>query len=730
MSAVSDPTATSHADAHVEQFQPGEETIESAAGTNGHDVAEAAPEATEAVRAAPLIPPSGPLPFPFPPILRTRLVRGRYRSTNLGYQLELRVDVGGSRPMNRFSADFFSVNGGTTAYFGSFRVDSPTITTTAAQIVLEGLGTFTWAAGAPYVRVTIPRVTIFNPPAAATVQFITPPSTPGATYTCPFVSPYFRTVQWEQDYVAGTVPFVSYDTAGLPKPAGSPGGVLDVPAAYGLAGIEMLASGRRNAIPVSAAGADGVWTDAELHAAMVANFSLWANVPQWKVWLLVATTHSAGARGIMFDYSDPHQRQGCAVFYDAIKGTAPYDQRAQLRTYVHELGHCFNLLHSWQKNLAKPPAPLGPNNGLGDLSWMNYTWQYQPAVGPGGDAAYWAAFPFQFTDNELIHLRHGLYNNVIMGANPFGTGAADIDGDLFAPPVEDRSGLALDLRTKGTFAYGEPVVAELKLSATDTRGVVTHGYLHPKDDYAVIAIRQPSGRTVLYKPMLRRCMDEDRERRVEPGKALYESAFIGHGSHGAYFDQPGRYALRAMYTAADGSKIVSPIAELRVRAPLTAKDEEVGELLMGDEQGQLLSLLGSDSPHLKAGRDALEEVASKHAKHPLAAFAKLALGVNDARDFKQITPDKQIVVRAAEPAAAVERLTAVEQASTGDAGVDNITLNYVMRTRARAEAKTDLKVAERTLDSMAKVFKARGLKPEIVDRVSEQAAATKAELKE
>jgi hypothetical protein len=152
--------------------------------------------------------------------------------------------------------------------------------------------------------------------------------------------------------------------------------------------------------------------------------------------------------------------------------------------------------------------------------------------------------------------------------------------------------------------------------------------------------------------------------------------------------------------------------------------------MLGDEQGQLLSLLGSDSPFLKRGRDALHEVATKHAKHPLATYARLALGVNDARDFKQITPDKQIVVRSANTADAVAHLEAVEQASSGDAGVDNITLNYVMRTRARAEAKTDIKAAKATLDSMPKVFKARGLKPEIVDRVAEQAAATKAELKE
>ncbi|SRR6266404_630176 len=121
-----------------------------------------------------------------------------------------------------------------------------------------------------------------------------------------------------------------------------------------------------------------------------ANFSLWADVPLWRVYTLVATSFTGGGvRGIMYDASDSHQRQGMAVFYDAIQGTDAASQRAQLRTYVHELGHCFNLLHSWQKNLANPPQPLGPNGGLGDLSWMNYTWKYQPSPpAPGGDAAY------------------------------------------------------------------------------------------------------------------------------------------------------------------------------------------------------------------------------------------------------------------------------------------------------------------------------------------------------
>jgi hypothetical protein len=728
VTAISDPTVAAIADAVVTEYEAGGDVAQDGPLRNGelrHDEPDAAVATATATQAAAPVPQPAP-PFP---ILRKRLVRGRYRSGGAGYQLELRVDVGGNRSMNRFSADFFYLGGGTESYFGSFHVDAPTITTTATEVRLEGLGTFTWAAGAPYVKVTIPRRTIFQPPAPATVQFVTPPSTPGASYTCAFASPYFRTVLWEQDSVAGAVPFVSYDTAALPTPAGSPSGVLDVPAAYRLAGIEVLASGTPNVIPVAAAGSDAKWTDAELHAAMVTHFSLWADVPQWKVWLLVATEHVGGYRGIMFDYTDTHQRQGCAVFYNQIQGSAPYDQRAQLRTYMHELGHCFNLLHSWQKNLADPPQPLGDNNGFGDLSWMNYTWQYQPSSGPGGDAAYWAAFPFQFTDNEVIHLRHGLYNNVVMGANPFGRGAAEVDPELFAAPTQDRSGLALEVRAKRSVAYGEPVVAELKLSSTDTRGAVTHGFLHPNDDFVAIAIRQPSGRTVLYRPMLRHCADEHREVRVDPDGALYESAYIGYGRDGAYFEQPGRYAIRAAYVAADGSRIVSPVTEVRVRPPVSAGDQEVGELLMGDEQGQLLALLGSDSEHLSAGKAALEELLDKHGDHPLATFARLTKGVNAARAFKRLTADKQVIVREPEPHVSTAELKQVEEASKGGAGVDNITLNMVLRTRARAEARAgDTDKAIATLDAMPGVFEAQGLKPQVIETVRRQAAQAKAEL--
>jgi hypothetical protein len=669
----------------------------------------------------------------FPPLIKKRLVRGRYRSAGIGFQLDLRVDVDGVRPMKRVSGDFFQITGGTTKYFGSFVVNAPTVVTTATEVKIEGLGTFTWIAGAPFVRVTIPRVTVLSPAKPATVQFVTPPSTPGATYLCPFASSFFRTVQWEQDSVAGVVPFLSYDTGLLPEPPSSPARVLTVPKAYAEAGIELQVAGAPDVIPIGEAGAGATptWSDSELHNAMVHHFSLFANVPQWRVWLLIATSHDGGYRGIMFDYTDAFQRQGCAVFYDAIKGTDAASQRAQLRTYVHELGHTFNLLHSWQKNLAVPPQPLGPNGGLGDLSWMNYTWKYQPpAPAPGGDAAYWAAFPFQFTDNELVHLRHGLYKDVIMGANPFGKGAAEIDPELFDEPIVNTSGLELELRAKDAFEYGEPVVVELKLSTTDLRGVDTHGYLHPNDDFVTIAIRQPSGRTILYRPLLRRCADEARTIRLDSIRpAAYDSAYIGFGRDGFNFEQPGQYALRAQYVANDGSRVISPVLHLRVRPPTSREDAEVGELLMGEQQGQLLYLLGSDSDALEGGNEALDVLLDRHSDHPLAVYARLVKGINAQRDFKNLTADKKLEVRSANPEESIDLLTAVEQASAADQGIDNITLNMAMRTAARAAARAGRpEQAAETLDRMVEIFTDKGVNPAVLRTVTEQAEATKAGL--
>ncbi|MEU1406031.1 hypothetical protein ABZ471_27360 [Streptomyces sp. NPDC005728] len=658
-------------------------------------------------------------------------VSGRYRSTEGEKLLELRVDVDGPRPMGRISGDFFQTSGATTNYVGSFVVEAPSVVSGDGVVKLAGRGKFSFPAVSPHVEVAVVVDPVAAPrPGPATVQFSNDGAAPSATYLCTFASPHFRTVQLEQDSVAGTIPFVSYNTGSLAQPPSSPARVLNVPAAYAEAGIQMQIAGTPDVISTGAAGPDLKWNDAELHNAMVNHFSLWRDAPLWQVWQLVATAYEdSTVRGIMFDFGGSFQRQGCAVFHNLIQGDDPVSRRAQLRTYVHELGHAFNLLHSWDKNSADPPQPLGPNGGLGDLSWMNYVQNYKPLPpAPGGAAAYWAEFPFQFTDSELVHVRHGFYRDVVMGGNPFGVGAAEVDADLFGDPVIDHSGLTLELRSKETFRLGEPVVVELKLATSDLRGCTTFSRLHPKDGYVNIAIRPPSGQVKAYRPALIRCADGDDQTVLDTARpAIYDSAYIGYGRDGLYFQQPGRYQLRAQYCAADGSRVISQVHQLTVRAPHSDEDENVADLMLGDEQGTLFYLLGSRSESLTSGNEALGQVLERYSDHPLAVYPRLVKGFNAARDFKDLTADKTLRIRCGNPDESISELNRVVNASTGDQGVDNITLGQVMRRLAHVAAEAgDPQRATQVMDRMVDVFRGKNLNPHVMREIETQAEQTKA----
>jgi hypothetical protein len=578
--------------------------------------------------------------------VRKRLVRGRYRSTGTPTWVELRVDVDGQRPMKRVSADYYSVSGGTTTYAGSMRVDSPVITVSPTKITIAGLGKYTWSASAPKVKITIPRVAANAPAAPATLRHFTTANAPAAVFVCKFESIRFRSVLLEEDFEQGVAPFVSYDTGSLPS--GGPARVLSVVDAYAEAGIQMQSTGMSNTL----AGSPGVsWSDPELHAAMQRHFSKWANLPQWAVWLLHAQLHDLGPGlyGIMFDQQG-RQRQGCATFYEGLAGTGAAKRRLQLYTSVHELGHCFNLLHSWQKSYADPPAPNRP----GSPSWMNYPWNF-----PGGPGAFWAAFPFQFDDLEVIHLRHAFRSNVVMGGSPFIVGSALEQDPAWADPVVDESGLRLELSAPRSFPYGAPVCVDLALHGTSATGRTVPTVLGPRPGVVEVAIRKPGGEATLFEPLMQHCRAPDTVA-VRAGDApVTDSAFVHYGQDGLVFDTPGRYTLRARYDAADGSLVLSNPMTVTVRAPVSEIDNDVADLMLGDEQGILLSLLGSDAPSLDRGNEAFQEVIERYPDHPLTAYASVVRGTNLAREFKSVNADGSVSVRKPQKKEALELLGAV-----------------------------------------------------------------------
>ena len=651
---------------------------------------------------------------PFP-LVKNR-VSGNYRSaTSAGYELELRVDVDGAGPTQRLSGDYYSVSGATKTHYGSFIVNVVSVTVTPAQVVITGTADCSWATDYRRVQLVIARTTILQPPAPAMLRwFSVVNNAPGASYQCNYQSRYFRTVVLEQDSMVGVTPFAAYNTGALPS--GGAARPLSVVQSFREAGIDMQVSGAANVISNAGAGANGTWSDAELHSAMQTNFSLWQDIPQWKVWLFHAYQHDLGPGlyGIMFDQQG-RQRQGCATFYRGVGGATSDQQRLQLYTNVHELGHCFNLLHSWQKSFATPSQPNRPSS----RSWMNYPWYF-----PGGPAAFWNSFDFRFDEPELVHLRHAFRTKVIMGGNPFtsGSGLHDHDSSLFADTLEDNTGLQLELETRPSFALGEPVVVEVRLRTTSTLGKHANTRLHPKFGYVHIGIQKPGGEIVTYEPMAEYLMEPDMKLLNTDSPSAYDSAYIGYGKGGLYFDQPGTYQLRASYAHIDGSRIVSQLIKIRVRSPLSPDDDAVADLMMGDDQGQLLYLLGSDSASLNSGNRAFEQLIDQFPSHPLTMYAKLAKGVNCQRDFKSITVDKELTVREPVRAESEALLTDVVDQSKAGAGLDNISLNMAMRKLATAKSQQgDSEGAKATLNDMAAFLGAKTSRPHVRKQIKEQA---------
>lgn len=333
-------------------------------------------------------------------------------------EIELRVDVDGERPMKAISGDIYSNSRRIHEYLYSFRFEEVKKTKTAAnEIMVTGEeGKFDPAL----CRFEDIEVTIHldSRPLEATVKLTNTPASVSRC-RCKFVSKYFRSVELEHDYEEGVAPIEPYETSELCSPATSRSHPLTISDAFSEAGIELLVvKEKKDSVshPKSTRG-DSVWADIELREAMAKHFTMLKEEPQWKVWLLSANEHvMSNTYGVAID-REGRKRRGCAVFQDATGCSSAEEKRLRLFICVHELGHCFNLHHPWDKPQSDS---LEETEGRATLSWMNLPWLYYLSEESRGEEAFWKAFNFQFSDAELMHLRHGFRNDVIFGGNTFG----------------------------------------------------------------------------------------------------------------------------------------------------------------------------------------------------------------------------------------------------------------------------------------------------------------------
>jgi len=555
-------------------------------------------------------------------------VSGRYTGAGRGtpFTIELRIDVDGPDPLQRVSADIFDVTAGHAIYCGSLIVDRPERVERQDGMTLMGPGTFTSTTATAWIEV---RVTRSEAPSRATLaRFDRRGGRSGPVYDCTFQSPFFRRVELTEDCEEGVDPVEVYDTAALRSAAT---GKRTIVTAFADAGVDLQVTGERTAVATAAAGADGAWSDPELHAAMARRLGS-PTARDWAVWLLHARLHkrdvlSDGSQrllGIMFD---EYQRHGCAVFYHWLQGRTPEKRRQQLFACVHEIGHAFNLQHCWQTSLAGPARPDA-------RSWLN-----NPDGYPGGEDEFWSEFPFEFDQTELAHLRHAFLDDVVMGGRPLAEPppSPDDTGSRRADPT--GPGLRLRVFAPRELLYGVPATIGLELSATSAAPQSVAPVLGPRPGSVDILIRRPNRTDFVFEPLVRHCRG-DAPTVLRPGDPpVRDYAFVHYGRHGFSFGDPGRYELRARYVAPDGTVVLSPVASIDLHAPMSQADRDARRLLYGNEQGLLMSLMGSGRSTLRDGDVSLQEFAERHPHHPAAAAAQVIRATSAARDFKTIATD-------------------------------------------------------------------------------------------
>src|SRR5262245_14257994 len=345
------------------------------------------------------IPTPFPIPFPVDWWRCPRLtgISGSYACLAGGIALpisglDLRIDVdsryANSPVMNRVSGDFYTTTfapGGfpprvrpVRVYGHSWIIDSPQVTWSRCSCVITGAVRF-WKGVHLPTKADI-KVDWSGSKTLVTVTFVSTAST--RVYNGARLSDCFRSMNLEVDVCTSVnaEPIIPvYQTHWHPtRPAGLPGRTLSIQESFREAGVCVTLRTDRTIIDDSAAQFN-TWSVGELHDAMETNFSqISGGWPKWEMWgVLVTAFDSATTAGIMFDAAAAYggsgeapDRQGFAVarnhswFNNLASGIPSNNAQAEamrqyLYTWVHEAGHAFNFLHSWNKGR--------PNS----LSWMN-----------------------------------------------------------------------------------------------------------------------------------------------------------------------------------------------------------------------------------------------------------------------------------------------------------------------------------------------------------------------
>jgi hypothetical protein len=496
-------------------------------------------------------------------------------------------------------------------------------------------------ASFPYTSVKVHAIRSLFPALRSAVVTFSGGGATARTRAYRFASSYFHEAEFEYDHEVGVTPELQVDTCAHPNhPASLSCQTLTIETVFRRAGF----NARRNpaTTPIANDGPDpGLqWSDAEMHDAMQIYWSRFANKPQWALWVLFAKQHDMGSGlgGIMFDDIGPNHRQGTAVFYDSFISEAPPGDpapgdaitRLHFWTAVHEMGHAFNLAHSWQKELGPPwGSPWIPLvNEPEARSFMNY-----PYGVSGGESAFFSDFEYRFSDGELLFMRHAPERFVQMG------NADWFDHHGFeGPKAVGTPSFAVDIgvnRTQPTFDFLEPVVLEVRLTNISREPKIVPSDVLLDTGRMVVVLKKDGKPARRWSPYATHCR-KPTATVLQPGEEITESLFISAGVNGWDLAEPGLYTVQ-MAMEVDGIDLRSNTLRLRVTPPKSYDEEYVAQDIHTDAAGRVMAFDGSLV--LDDGVNGWLELIGRLPTSKAAAHARIALALPLTRNYRVLRID-------------------------------------------------------------------------------------------
>ncbi|MGQ0603291.1 MAG: hypothetical protein ACT4QE_16535 [Anaerolineales bacterium] len=358
------------------------------------------------------------------------------------------------------------------------------------------------------------------------------------------------------------------------------------------------------------------WSNAEMHAAMLARRAAVTLDTEWRYHVLAVRELDATSRGIMYDNgatdSNNVPREGIGISshwvipnaspWGTVKGmrfgtaAAPY-----FRTAIHEVGHAMGLYHNTVDN-----------------GFMNTT----DVIANSCPTTFPACIQWSFADDDENRLRHYPDVHVRPGGTAFGQASNTTPPISPADMIAETTGLELKVTpVLEAVPLGAPVRVNLLLVNASPEPRPAPGTLSMLGGMVRGTVVDPSGTMRTFLPLVR-CVEEHPIAMLQPGESLIHSLTLLRGAEGALFPTPGVYRIIVeAHFEANGAE-AAVIGETNVIVTSIENDAHAKAALkvLSTPDALLTLVLGGD--HLPEGIDAIQTALQNPVLKPHFAFVE------------------------------------------------------------------------------------------------------------